>query len=191
MVDFKATIKPLLRGYFHQEAFFVTLGAGAMLIAKSSHGETLISSLIYTIGLLMMFGISALYHRPHWQPKARSLLKRLDHSAIFILIASTATPLCLLALPKAEGDQFLIVIWCAAIAGILQSIFWTKAPKMVTAIFYIVMGWLAVPYLADLKSSLGPLQLSLLIVGGVFYTLGAGFYALKRPRLFPAILGYH
>lgn len=183
--------KPLLRGYLHQEAFFITLGASILLIAKSSTSLSLISSIVFSIGLLLLFGISALYHRPYWKPKARVFLKRLDHSAIFILIASTFTPICLLALPPTSGNRLLIIVWIAAVLGILQSIFWVKAPKIVTALLYIIMGWQALPYLKELNQSLGTPQVSLLITGGIIYTIGAIFYAAKKPKLYPTVFGYH
>lgn len=184
-------IKPTLRGYLHQEAFFCTLGASVLLLVKSSNNISFICGLVYSLGLLLLFGISAVYHRPHWEPQTRALLKRLDHSAIFILIAGTFTPVCVFALSEKSSHQLLIVIWSAAIAGVLQSIFWVSAPKYVTALFYVIMGWLALPYLSELHLSLGNSQLALLLAGGVFYTTGAFFYALKKPNFFPGVFGYH
>lgn len=183
--------KPRLRGHFHQETFFIALGACLLLIAKSSNQTALIASIIYSLGLLILFGISALYHRRHWEPKPRALMKHLDHSAIFILIASTATPLCLLGLSENTGRQFLLVIWVAALIGILQSIFWAKAPKYFTALFCVAMGWLTSPYLTELKELLGILKVSLIIAGGIIYSIGAIIYALKKPKLVPDIFGYH
>lgn len=183
--------KPVLRGYFHQEAFFISVGACAMLIANSTHVIAYFASSIYSFGLLFMFGVSAIYHRPHWEPKPRAFLKRLDHSAIFILIAATSTPLCLLALSQSSGKAFLLLIWVVAFIGVLQSIFWVSAPKYLTAIFYVGMGWLALPYLSEIHSSLGFAQLLLLIIGGVFYSVGAIFYALKWPVRSARIFGYH
>lgn len=191
MRETKPLKKPLLRGYLHQEAFFIVLGAGTLLVAKSSNQTTLVASLVYSLSLLLSFGISAIYHRPHWQPKQRAFMKRLDHSAIFILIAGTFTPICLLALPEHDGRQLLIVVWIAAVLGIFQSILWVKAPKAVTALFYVVMGWFAMPYAGDLHNSLGSAQLSLIVAGGVIYTVGAVFYAMKKPHLIPHIFGYH
>ena len=183
--------KPKLRGYFHQEAFFMALGACVLLVLKSSSSLALISSLVYSLGLLTMLGVSSVYHRFNWAPKQRTLLKRLDHSAIFILIAGTFTPICLLALSESSGQKLFIVIWSAAILGVLQSIFWVKAPKIVTAIFYVIMGWLAFPYLGELQSTLGVTLVALMLAGGIVYTVGAVFYALKKPNLIPGILGYH
>ncbi|MBC7754859.1 MAG: hemolysin III family protein [Moraxellaceae bacterium] len=183
--------KPRLRGHLHQAAFFVTLGAGSLLIAKSTSPISFAASVIYVLGLLFLFGVSAVYHIPHWEPQPRAFLKRVDHTAIFILIASTFTPLCLLALPVARGDQLLIIIWSAASLGLIQSFFWVKAPKWVTSILYVVMGWLALPYLGEFKDTLGSAQLLLIVAGGVVYTVGAVFYAMKKPNFVPGVFGYH
>lgn len=183
--------KPSLRGYFHQEAFFVFLGACILMVAKSATEQKFWASLIYSFGVLFLFGVSAIYHRPHWEPKPRALLKRFDHSAIFILIAGSFTPFCLLALPHDIGVGLLKTVWLLAILGLLQSIFWVKAPKWVTAILYVGMGWLVAPYIPELKISLGAFNVKLIFAGGVFYTVGAVFYALKRPVLNPKIFGYH
>ncbi|OYZ11308.1 MAG: hypothetical protein B7Y39_19580 [Bdellovibrio sp. 28-41-41] len=183
--------KPLLRGYLHQEAFFIALGACTLLIAKSSQSLTLVAAIIYSLGLLLMLGVSAFYHRIHWQPKPRAFMKRLDHSAIFIQIAGTFTPICLLALNENDGIFLLKVIWAAAAAGILQSIFWVKAPKFVTVIFYVVMGWIALPYVSEMGKALGTTRVSLLVAGGIVYTVGSLFYATKRPRMAPLVFGYH
>jgi hemolysin III len=183
--------KPHLRGYFHQEFFFISLGACILLIAKSTSQISLIASLIYSLGVLFLFGVSAVYHRPHWNPKPRALLKRLDHSAIFILIASTVTPICMFALSEKSGNQFLIVIWTSALIGICQSIFWVTAPKILTSLFYVAIGWLTLPYVSELRQSLGSTKVNLIVIGGAVYTAGALFYALKRPKLFPTIFGYH
>lgn len=183
--------KPLLRGYLHQEAFFIALGACALLVAKSSKSITLLAALVYSFGLLMMLGVSAVYHRVHWQPKPRALMKRLDHSAIFIQIAATFTPICLLALKDGDGLFLLKVIWTAAIAGILQAVFWVSAPKFVTALFYVIMGWQALPYVSDLAQALGTTKVFLIIAGGIVFTVGSLFYATKKPDLVPNVFGYH
>ncbi len=183
--------KPTLRGYIHQEAFFVSIGACALLMAKSTSKLAFTASLIYSLGLLILFGVSAYYHRPHWQPAQRAIMKRLDHSAIFIQIAGTFTPICLLALPETSGRHLLIIVWSFAFVGFLQSIFWVKAPKYVTAILYVIMGWIAIPYISDMNKSLGANQVMLLITGGVVFTIGAVFYASRKPKLYPDTFGYH
>jgi hemolysin III len=191
MADKAKSIKPKLRGYLHQEAFYIALGASALLIAKSSNSKMVWASVVYSLGLLAMFGISALYHRPHWQPQWRGVMKRLDHSAIFVFIAGTMTPICLLALPDKEGFQLLLVGWCVGIAGVLQAMFWVNAPKPIKACFYVFMGWLSVPYVSELTASLGPVNTWMIVLGGIFYTAGAVFYATRWPKLVPHIFGYH
>lgn len=189
-----AKVKPLLRGYLHQEAFFIALGACALLLVKvliTGNSREILATSIYSTGLLLLFGTSAIYHRPYWTPNSRAILKRLDHAAIFILIASTFTPICLLALVEGAGARLLTIIWIAAALGILQAFFWVSAPKFVKAIFYIFMGWLALPYLEDLRLVLGPVSVGLIVAGGVVYSVGAVFYVLKRPNLFPGVFGYH
>lgn len=183
--------KPLFRGHLHQAAFFVSLGACMMLVGKGTTSLCVFSATIFSFGLLTLFGISALYHRKHWEPKARTILKRLDHAAIFILIASTGTPIALLAMPMEEGKTFLSVIWFAAVLGILQSVFWVQAPKFLKAIFYVAMGWAAAPFMDEMSHAMGFAMTSILVLGGVVYTLGAVAYSLKWPRLNPKVFGYH
>ena len=183
--------KPLLRGWFHQESFFVALGAGIMLVLKGSSDTAIFAALVYVIGLLLLFGVSATYHRPQWQQKQRAFMKRLDHSAIFIFIAGSMTPIALLGLPQSEGEHLLTVIWIVTLAGTLQSVFWVKAPKWVTALLYVIAGWLIFPYMPQLQVSLSPVDVGLIMAGGIVYTVGAVFYALKRPQLRIEIFGYH
>lgn len=183
--------KPRLRGYLHQEAFFIAIGSCILLLARCDSNIEWITCAIYSLSLLTLFGISAVYHRPHWQPKQRKFLKRLDHSAIFIVIAGTFTPVSLLSLPYNMGLTLVTIAWCFALLGIIQSIIWTTAPKWLTAIFYIGMGWLASPFLSELHEGLGTSNLFFVILGGAVYTIGAIFYALKKPRLNPKVFGYH
>lgn len=191
MSDNNLLKKPSMRGYFHQEAFFMALGACILLIAKSSNSTSTMASLVYSFGLLLLFGVSACYHRLHWAPRERALMKRLDHSAIFLLIAGTFTPICLLALSEVIGQQLLVLVWSVALLGILQSVFWVKAPKWFTAVFYVGMGWIIFPYLTELRLSMGSSNLYWLGAGGLAYTIGALFYATKRPKLAPHMFGYH
>lgn len=183
--------KPRFRGYFHQQAFFVALGACTLLIAKSTNSHTLVAAWVYSLGLLFLLGCSATYHRFNWRPKARVFLQRFDHSAIFLFIACTVTPIALLALPELQGKYLLLTIWTAAILGTIQSIFWVSAPKWVMAGLCMGMGWLSFPYFSAFKDSLTSGQLSLLIAGGIVYSVGAIFYATKSPKLWPQYFGYH
>lgn len=183
--------KPLLRGHFHQAAFFIALGACAMLIARSQGPRSLTGTIIYSISLAGLFGWSALYHRPNWEPAARTWMKRIDHAMIFILIAGTGTPICLLAIAENGGFEPLMLVWTAAGIGILQSLFWVKAPKWVSAVLYVAVGWMMYPYLPEIKAGIGETGVALVIAGGIVYTLGALIYALKKPNPFPRYFGYH
>lgn len=183
--------KPLLRGHFHQAMFFVSLGASILLIAKSNSRLEYISTIIYSIALLSMFGISAIYHRITWNPTQRFLMKRLDHAGIYLMIAGCFTPMCLLALPEKSGMALLTLIWIVAFIGIIQSIFFVNIPKMFSAILYLIMGYMIVPYFPELAAQMGPVNLSLLIGGGVAYSIGAISYGLKRPAFKPLVFGYH
>ncbi len=183
--------RPLLRGRLHQIAFFISIFACAILISKTQTPKALIAAIIYSIGVLSMFGISALYHRVFWKPKAKAVMKRLDHSAIYILIAGSFTPVCLFALSEQDGRQLLILIWSIAILGVLKSVFWVSAPKPVSALFYVIMGWLGLPYIREFNKYLGTDKVVIILAGGIFYSIGAVFYALRKPKLSPIIFSYH
>lgn len=130
--------KPILRGWSHQVMFFVSLGACSLLIAKSANTTQYISTIVYSIGLLMMLGVSAFYHRIHWEPRKRDLLGRLDHSAIYVMIAGTCTPITLLVLNGESGSTLLISIWTVAAIGILKSIFFPNLPEKVSALICFI-----------------------------------------------------
>jgi hemolysin III len=185
------TVKPALRGHFHQAAFFFALGACAMLVAGSHGFRPSVAMVIYSLGVVGLFGISALYHRPQWSPGPRVWMRRLDHAAIFVMIAGTATPLCLLAMTAESGQKLLTIVWIAALIGVTQSLFWVTAPKALATILYVFMGWLSLPYLPELQVSLGTTRIALLLIGGIIYTLGALVYAFKKPNPWPHFFGYH
>lgn len=183
--------RPRLRGRLHQVAFFISVIACGILITQTQTEKGLIAAIIYSIGVLSMFGISALYHRVFWEPKPRAIMKRLDHSAIFILIAGSFTPVCLFALSEQDGRQLLILIWIIAVFGVLKSVFWISAPKPISALLYVVMGWLGLPYIREFNKYLGTENVAIILAGGIFYSVGAVFYALRKPKLSPIIFSYH
>lgn len=183
--------KPILRGHFHQAAFFFSLGICTILVLQTQNKLATISALIYSVSLCSLFGISALYHRPQWKQKARQWLRRIDHAAIYILIAGSATPICLMAVNPIIGKKILLIVWLAAILGILQSLFWIKAPKWVATIFYLMVGFSVIPYLPELYTALGFFKIALILIGGLFYLIGALVYVLKFPNPIPKYFGYH
>jgi hemolysin III len=184
-------MKPLARGYSHQVAFYLALAASALLIAKSNGMRALISNIIYSLSLIGLYGISALYHCRMWSRPKYLLMKNIDHVAIFVLIAGTATPICLIGLNSKIGLTLISVLWFIAAIGMMTTIFRIHEPKWVRAVIYIGMGWLAVPYFPEFKSSLGMENTWLLLSGGILYTIGALFYAFKWPDFFPRVFGYH
>ena len=183
--------KPFLRGHFHQAAFFIALGACAMLLARVHSGRVLLPTLVYVVSLVGMFGISALYHRRKWTSQQRVLMKRLDHSAIFVLIAGSGTPIFLLAMPPASGLPLMVTVWAAALVGILKTLVWTHSPKWVSSILYIGVGWLAMPYVHEIHTALGPWGFAFMLLGGLVYSIGAIVYAFKWPDPSPTYFGYH
>jgi hemolysin III len=183
-------IKPLLRGVSHEIAAFAALAAWIGLAVAAHPGRGRVAADVYGASLFALFTISALYHRPTWPPRARLLWRRLDHSAIFLLIAGTYTPFCLL-LGGTAGNALLAVVWGGAAAGVVQSVAWPTAPKPLSAAVYLLLGWVVVPVLPALRQELGLLSIGLLAAGGLAYSLGAVVYALRRPDPFPRVFGYH
>jgi hemolysin III len=184
-------MKPILRGYFHQEFFFITLGACIPLILQCKSSDALVSVIIYSFCALVLFGVSALYHRIHWEPEARLWWKKLDHANIYLMIAGTFTPIALLGLSAASAKQLLITIWIVAIVGIVQSLFFVNLPKFISAIIYLVAGYLILPYFSELKLAVGESNSWLIVAGGVAYSIGAICYGLKLCNFNPKYFGYH
>jgi hemolysin III len=185
-------IKPKFRGVLHQWAFFVSVVAGAALVMSAPGGRATLATGIYAFTVAGLFGVSAIYHRVNWvSAAARRWMRRLDHSMIFLLIAGTYTPFALLALHGALATAILVVVWTGALGGIVLNLVWIDAPKWVTALVYVALGWVAVIAFPSLFDNLGLTPTILVAAGGVLYTLGAVVYALRRPDPAPAIFGYH
>ena len=183
--------RPLLRGVFHQYAFFVALGASATLLLSTSPGSQLAATLIYCSALCGSLGVSALYHRIRWSHRSRVWMRRLDHSMIFILIAGTYTPFPMLVFNPPVGRTALILIWIAALAGVALKLLWIQAPDWLAAAIYVAVGFLILPMLPSMTNALGSIPVVLFVLGGLLYLFGAIIFALKRPDPIPHIFGYH
>lgn len=183
--------KPLLRGVSHLAMFFISLIACSFLIYYSNTTLEVAANTIYSIGLCAMFGISALYHRLNCSIKTKLILRKLDHCGIFIMIAGSFTPICLLALPSDSGNKLFIIVWTLAFVGVIQSIFLTKIQRWLRASLYLVVGYMAFPFIKVMYLSLSLYKLVLIAAGGVVYSLGAIGYGLKYPKLNPKIFGFH
>jgi hemolysin III len=186
----KPAEKPLLRGVSHEIAAALALAAWVALAVLAPAAHARAAAHVYGASLFTLFAVSALYHRPTWPARARAFMRRLDHSAIFVLIAGTYTPFCLL-LGGRRGELLLALAWSGAALGVLQSILWVHAPRAVVAVLTVALGWLVAPLLPALHALLGAPGLALLAGGGVLYTLGAVIYATRRPDPFPRVFGYH
>jgi hemolysin III len=187
----KPVVKPLLRGVLHQVAAWFALGAGSVLVAFAATPRAALAAAVYSLSLVTLFAVSAIYHRVHWNALAsRAWMRRADHASIFVLIAGTYTPISLLVLGEAEGRRLLIAIWAGAAVGVLLSLFWVNAPKALTAAMAVAVGWTITPYFAEVRSFLGD-HIWLILAGGIAYTVGAVVYALKRPDPWPRVFGYH
>ena len=183
--------KPTLRGVLHHSAAWYALGAGSVLVAMASTPRAAIAAAVYSLSLVALFAISAIYHRVQWRTdRTRARMRRADHASIFILIAGTYTPVALLGLGGADGRRLLIMIWSGALAGVLLSLFWVRAPKALTAAVAVAVGWMIMPYFGEVRRLLG-MMVWLILAGGIAYTAGAIIYALRRPNPWPRTFGYH
>jgi len=175
----------------HQVAFSISLVLGTLLIVGSDGGSRHVAASIFAASVATCFGISAVYHRINWSPPARLWMRRLDHAGIYVLIAGTYVPVCLLALDGAWRPVALSLVSLAAAAAIVVKFAWVAAPKWLAAATAIALGWVGVALLPQLATRVHPAAIVLLAVGGIAYTVGAVIYARQRPDPLPSIFGYH
>jgi hemolysin III len=189
-----AELKPRLRGWLHTYAAAISIVSGASLITVAAVHRGAVGALvtaIYCATVTLLFGTSAAYHRLTWSPKAQVLMKRLDHSMIFVFIAGTYTPIAVLTLPFAARVGVLIAVWSGAAVGVGLQTLWPAHPRWISAPCYIALGWVAAFVFPDLLHNGGVAAFVLIAAGGVVYTLGAVVYALKRPNPYPGVFGFH
>jgi hemolysin III len=184
-------VKPRLRGLSHLVAFVAAVIAGAILVAIAAEGTARLAATVYAASFAGLFGTSALYHVPFWHPRARARLRRVDHAAIFVLIAGTYTPICLLGFSGEHGQTLLVAAWIGAALGVARAVLWLRPPRWLTAGLYVALGCVAVIALPDLARGMGPWGVGLVVSGGAVYIAGAVIYALRRPDPLPAVFGYH
>lgn len=185
-------MKPRMRGVLHQWAFFVSLGMGLLLVLAASGQREVTATAIYAGSVAGLLGTSALYHRVNWsRAGARRWMRRADHAMIFVLIAGTYTPFALLVMDGPLATAILIAVWSGAAAGIILQLAWIDAPRWLSVLVYMLLGWVAVATVPDLLEGLGLTGTLLVATGGLLYTVGALVYALRRPDPAPAIFGFH
>jgi hemolysin III len=188
---FVDAVKPRLRGWLHAGTFPLAVVAGIVLVALAPTGRARIATAVYAVSAALLFGVSAVYHRGHWRPRAHTLLKRLDHANIFLIIAGTYTPFAAVLLQGHGGSILLWIVWAGALAGVAFRVLWVGAPRWLYTPVYLALGWVAVFYVADILRNGGVAVLTLLLVGGALYSAGGVIYAAKRPNPSPRWFGFH
>jgi hemolysin III len=189
-----AELKPRLRGWLHAYAAALSIVSGTVLISVAAAvrgGAAGVTTAIYSATVTLLFGTSALYHRLTWSPRGHAVMKRLDHSMIFVFIAGTYTPIAMLSLPRNSAIAVLVAVWTGALFGVGLKTVWPSSPRWLSVPCYIALGWVAAFVMPDLLHNAGVATLVLIIVGGVWYTVGALVYGFKRPNPYPGIFGFH
>ena len=182
--------KPRLRGVFHEVAFSASIGLGVAITVTADGARSLVSAIVFATSVAVMFGASALYHRPTWRPPVRAWLARLDHAGVYLMIAGTYTPFGLLVMSEDWAIPVMTIVWTGAVGATLLKLFWFRAPKWLSAAIGVALGWVSVAAFSQLLKVPVP-GLVLVVVGGFLYTLGAAVYAFRRPDPYPQVFGYH
>ncbi len=183
-------LKPHLRGWIHAAAAPLALAAGIVLVALAPGPWGKATAAVYAFTGLLLFTVSAVYHRGNWTPKVKRVLKRLDHTNIMLVIAGSYTPMAWALLPEEKATFLLWLVWIGAVLGVAFRLFWTDAPRWLYTPVYIALGLACLIYIGDFFSASIPAAV-LLCVGGALYIAGAVFYALKRPNIHVEWFGFH
>lgn len=186
-----SAVKPKLRGWVHAGVAPFVLAASIVLVVVAPPVAPRVAAAVFGLSAVLLFGTSAVYHRGSWSPRVAAVLRRLDHTNIFLIIAGTYTPLAVILLPEATARTLLTIVWSGALAGLLMRVLWLGAPRWLYVPIYVALGWVAVAYIGPLWESGGPAIVWLIIAGGLAYTAGAIIYGTKRPDPSPVWFGFH
>ena len=189
--ELTAALKPRLRGVLHEAAFAVSLVTGTALVCLADAGRERAAAIVYALSVALLFGTSAAYHRGSWSGRSQEVMKRLDHSMIFILIAGTYTPFSLLLLEGTARWLVFGLVWGGALAGVVLRNVVRRPARWLFVGIYLLLGWVALGVLPQLHDRGGAVVVTLLLIGGLFYSLGAVVYALRRPDPSPRWFGFH
>ncbi len=183
--------RPLLRGVLHfVVALMAPFGLVALLLLADSPRQY-VGAAIFATSLMLLYASSANYHLAPWPDSLRRVWKRVDHSMIFVLIAGTYTPFCVVVLDDAWGIPMLSIVWSLAGVGALLKIFRPDAPRWLSVGLYMGIGWIGIVPAGQVVSSLPPMALAMLIAGGALYSAGGVVYATRRPNPSPHLFGFH
>jgi hemolysin III len=184
-------IKPKLRGWLHAVTVPLAFFAFIVMLVISDKLLVRVGVAVFMVSAMMLFGVSAVYHRGTWSDRVRGFWKRFDHANIFLLIAGSYTPFSLLLLSPAHAAIMLSLVWGGALLGVAFKIFWINAPRWLYVPLYLVLGWAAVLYFPEFSAEASTAVMVLLVTGGVLYTLGAVVYGFKWPNPSPTYFGFH
>jgi len=184
-------VKPRLRGVFHEGGFYAAIALAVPLALSAEPGRGRVSAIVFSACLAGCFGASALYHRITWGPNLRPWMRRVDHAGIYLLIAGTYTPVGLLVVHGRTRPIVLAIVWSGAAAAIILKFAWVGAPKWLSAVTGVAVGWAGVAAMPQVVEHAGWAAFALLAAGGLAYTIGAFVYAFRRPNPVPAVFGYH
>ncbi len=184
-------LRPSLRGAFHLVAALAAPFGLVWLLLRSDSPREYVGAAIFASSLIALYATSATYHLIRWPAPFRGIVNRLDHSMIYALIGGTYTPFCIIVLGNGWGIPMLSVVWTLAGLGILVTIAWPTAPRWLGVALYIALGWIGIIAAAEIVTRLDIWPLTLLIIGGQLYTIGAIVYALRRPNPYPTVFGFH
>jgi hemolysin III len=183
--------RPILRGASHLVAAALAPAGLVALLLLADSPRAYVGAAVFASCLIAVYATSASYHLVPWPDRLRGVMKRLDHSMIFALIAGSYTPFCLLVLSNAWGISMLSVVWGVAGAGILLKVLWPHAPRWLSVGLYLGVGWLAIVATPEIVGKMAPAELAALALGGAMYSIGGVIYAMARPNPWPRIFGYH
>jgi hemolysin III len=184
-------LKPKLRGWLHAGMAPLALAAGIVLVVLAPTERGVVGGAVFLAASVLLFGTSALYHRFSWGPRGDAVLRRLDHSNIYVFIAATYTPLALMLLHGGSRVTLLVMVWTAALGGLLFRTLWLSAPRWLYTAMYLLMGCSALGWIGAFYSSGGAAVVALVLGGGAFYISGAVVYGRKRPDPSPRWFGFH
>ena len=186
-----AEVKPKLRGWLHAVTSPLALVAGVVLFALSPTAATRVGSAVFMGSAVLLFSVSAIYHRGTWSPRVWSVLQRFDHANIFLLIAGSYTPFTLIMLEGTTQMVMLGVVWGGAALGVGLRLFWRRAPRWAFVPIYIGLGWAAVFVADEFAAGSTTAVMALVAAGGLLYTLGGVVYGFRKPDPFPSWFGFH
>ena len=183
--------RPVLRGVLHEVGLGAALVVGTLLIAFADGGRASVGAAAFAGSVALMLTASTLYHRVTWKPRARMWMRRVDHAGIYVLIAGTFTAVGLLSMHGTMQWTVLGIVWIGALAATIVKFCWVDAPKWLSVTIALSLGWVGLLALPQLAEKDGIAAVVLLLIGGLFYSLGAVVYARRRPDPVPTVFGYH